>query len=72
MLSAIGRRTRRHQFRRSLYLDQTHSATALNSDIGVIAVARNLDADLVGNLNDGSAFFSFVYLAVDRHFGHNA
>ena len=66
-----GRSTRRKQFRGSFDLNETHTATAFDPDIRVITVAWTLNAHLIRNLNDGSAFFSFVYLAVDRDFGHN-
>jgi hypothetical protein len=59
-----------NQLRGSLDLNETHPAAAFDPDIRVIAVTRNLNAHLICNLNDGSAFFGFVYLAVDRDFGH--
>ena len=61
---------RRHELRRAFHLDKTHAATAFNPDVRVIAIARNVDADIVRDLDDGFTFFGFVYLAVDRDLGH--
>ena len=63
-------RARRHELGRAFQFDQTHAATAFNPDVRVIAIARNVNADFVGNLDDGFTFFDFVYLAVNRDLGH--
>ena len=44
----------RHQLGKFFDFDQTHPAAAFDSDVGVIAIARDLNAELVGDLNNGS------------------
>src|SRR6185295_16889231 len=63
-------RARRHEFRSAFDFHETHAATTFDTDIGMVAITRDLNADLVGDLDDGSPFFGFVYLSVESHFWH--
>ena len=47
-----GCRAGRNQLGRFFHFNQTHPAAALDPDIGVIAIARYLDSDLIGQLSD--------------------
>jgi hypothetical protein len=63
--------TGRNQFWRLLDFDETHTATAFDSDIRVIAVAWNVDPDLICNLDDGRALLDLVHLTVQCDLRHN-
>ena len=65
-----GSGARRQQFREPFDFDQTHPATAFDTNVGVVAVAWNLDADIIGNLDDGSSLFRVVYLSVESDLRH--
>ena len=69
---SIGDRSRagRNKFRRLFHFNQTHSATALDANVGVIAIPRNLNSNLVGQLNDGLARRRIVGLVIERDLGH--
>ena len=38
----------------------------VDADVGMVAIAGDLDANFIRNLDDGLAFLGFVYLVVDR------
>ena len=63
-------RAGRHQLRKAFRLNEAHPATAFDTDVGVVAIAGNLDAHVVRHLDDRFAFFSLVCLSVNRELGH--
>ena len=64
-------RTRGHELRGTFGLDQTHPAAAFNSDVGVVAIPGDSNADLVSDLDDGLARINRVDLTVKRELRHN-
>src|SRR2546421_4957168 len=65
-----GSGARWHELWIAFDLYQTHAATAFDSDVGMVAISWDLDADLIGHLDDRSSFFGLVHLAVDCDLGH--
>jgi hypothetical protein len=61
---------RRHEFGRSLDLHETHAAAAFNSNVRMVAISRNLNADVIGHLDYGTSLFGLVPLAIDRDLEH--
>src|SRR6185369_2612179 len=57
-------RARRCEFRHLLDIDQTHSAIAIDRQVLVIAIMRNLNAMVSGRLNDSLPVLSFDFLSV--------
>ena len=51
-------------------LNKAHAATAFDADVGMVAITRDLDADVVRQLNDRSSFFGLVHLAINRDLRH--
>jgi hypothetical protein len=60
----------RHELWCALDLHETHAATAFNTDVGMVAISRNLNADIIRHLDYCSSLFGLVHLAVDRDFQH--
>jgi len=60
----------RNKFRTLFHLDKTHPAAALNADVGMIAIPRNLNSNLVGQLNNGLARRCIISLVIERDLGH--
>ena len=65
------RRTGGRQFRRAFNLHETHAATALDANIGMVTIPRDLDAHIIRHLDDGFALLDVVCLVVDRDLRHN-
>ena len=61
---------RRHEFWRSFDLHETHAAAAFNSNVRMVAVSWNLNADVIGHLDYHAALFGLVRLAIDRDLEH--
>jgi hypothetical protein len=58
------RRASRCQFRHLFDFDQAHSAVAVDRQIDVIAIERNLDAVILSSLNDSLPGLGFDLLSV--------
>src|SRR5690606_32384590 len=65
-----GRGTGRQGLGRLFYVDQAHAAVGCHGKLLVIAKMRNVDAELVGSLDDHAPFGCFRLDAVDGDFNH--
>ena len=68
----LGDRSRasRQQFRSALDLDQAHPATAFDPDIGMVAIPRDLNANIIRHLDDRLSLRGLIDLSIDRDLRH--
>jgi hypothetical protein len=61
---------RRHEFWRSFHLNKTHAAAAFNPNVRMVAISWNLNANVIGQLDNRTSLFGLVHLAIDRDLRH--